>query len=328
VSLTAEQFTTILEVLAKIDQGATHPRIPGHIGLFFRQYEGTGKRLDDILIRNDAARRKDGFVSGRTFDSIELHSLLEPKVSLLEFPLGEVADTLSVSEELGGLVNLVMWLKSPIANSAFNDLRNGFSLLLSGDYRWSPGRRLTIGESQLKRSYSKLDWRNARCLKAVADDMDRPPHAMEYILDYRFGPPSLKFFRCICAVNHDGGWQVLPALTKPRPLYIASMLPDCMDGSDIPRLALLLVYREPWSSGWTIAKGVSIEPADVLAHAITWADFKQELDGIPNDGIIVRGIRNTLRESGLATPDFADANLNRRMLPLARDIQSWLRGGS
>ena len=38
---------------------------------------------------------------------------------LLDRFLGEVAGTLAISEELGGLTNLVMWLKGPIANAAY-----------------------------------------------------------------------------------------------------------------------------------------------------------------------------------------------------------------
>src|SRR5207247_1027471 len=182
-----------------------------------------------------------------------------PEISVLGFPLGEVAEALTVSEELGGLVNTVMWLKGPVANAAYNLLRTNTGLQLRGDYRWTPPAGITPGEALLEASDSAITWQRARCLKAVADDLFRPPHALEYVLDYRLGPPGIKYFRCVCVANDDKKWRVLPGLTEPKGLELAEALPEVRRTLAGAELATLLIYREPWSNGWTIVNGAVID---------------------------------------------------------------------
>src|SRR5207244_9010556 len=172
----------------------------------------------------------------------------------------------------------------------------------------------------------KITWRDARCLKAVADDLARPPHALEYVLDYRLGEPGIKYFRCICAVKSDNAWQVLPSFAEPTHLEVAEILPQARRELNRAQLAALLIYREPWSTAWTVVDAVVTDEQNAFAHAITWADFQKELDGTALDGKLVSGIRQSLGVSGLRLGEFAQPNLRRNLFPAARDVTRWLRG--
>jgi hypothetical protein len=327
VRLTAAELAKLLAILEKIDRGLIHPRAPDRIGRFLRQYSGGRAQLDQVLGKRGVERRADAAVSGRALDAIEVHPILRPEVSLLGFPLGEVAETLAISEELGGLTNMAMWLKGPVANAAYNLLReNQSGLRLSGDYRWTPPARLTPGEAHLEPGELPIRWQDARCLKAVAEDLDRPAHALEHVLDYRMGQAGLKYFRCVCTLKRARNWQVLPGLARPRPLEVAEARPEVLSDLNGAELAALLIYREPWSRAWTIVAGAPISAEDAFAHAVTWADFQRELDGCEIDGKLIGGIRESLRASGLRPADPAEANLTRRLLPAARDVLRWLRG--
>src|SRR2546426_408748 len=136
VKLSKIELAEVRTILEKIDRGLIQPRIPDRIGRFLRQYGSGRAHLDQILGERGVERRADAAVSGRVLGAVEVHPILEPEISVLGFPLGEVAETLTVSEELGGLVNAVMWLKGPIANAAYNLLRTNTGLRLRGDYRW------------------------------------------------------------------------------------------------------------------------------------------------------------------------------------------------
>src|SRR5262249_50715463 len=159
--------------------------------------ESGRRELRAVLTQQCASCRSDGAVSGKLLGAIEVHALIEPKVDVLAFPLGETAGTLAVSEQLGGILNLRMWLKAGTPQAAFNVLQDTFAVRLVGDYRWTPLAQVTPGEARIESTGGSLSWRGSRCLKAVADDLLRPPHAVEYVLDYRMGPPGLKFFRTI-----------------------------------------------------------------------------------------------------------------------------------
>jgi hypothetical protein len=324
VKLSATELARLLGVLEKIDRGLIHPQMPDRIGRFLRQYGRGRAELDQVLSGQRVERRADAGVSGRALGTIEVHPILEPEVSVLGFPLSEVAETVAVSEQLGGLANFVMWLKGPIANAAYNLLRANPGLRLTGDYRWNPPARLTPGEAHLEPSQSVIKWQHARCLKAVADDLNRPPHALEYVLDYRMGPPGLKYFRSVCAMKLAQQWHVFAALTQPSPLDIAAVLPEARLNAQ--ELSALLIYCEPWSRGWTIVDAVSIRANDALAHTITWADFRRELDDSELDAAIIAAIRHSFDATGLAPSDFGEPNLTRSLLPVARDILRWLRG--
>jgi hypothetical protein len=251
--------------------------------------------------------------------------MISPEVSSFGFPLGEIGETLAISEELGTVASVVMWLKGAVANSAYNLLCETLSLRLDGDYRWTPPSRLSPGEARLASRDSRLTWMHARCLKAVADDIERPPHAVEYILDYRMGPPGLKFFRCICAFKEGGRWMVVPCLKPPVPLAFEEGAPSGLRQSPAS-FAALLAYREPWSSGWVVVDSTTVDSNYAIAHAITWADFQLELTSGSLTPEIVRGIRTGLQHSALRITTAAAPPLERRLLTPARDILLWLRG--
>lgn len=326
MSLTAAELTQLMGVLEKLDQGSVQPRIGGRIGRFLRQYGGSRAELDQVLAEHEVERRADGAVSGRSLGAVEVHPLLQPEVRLLGVPLEEVAETLAISEEVGGLVALVMWLKGRVATSAHNLLRTHLVLRLSGDYRWTPPARLTPGEAHLETSGRLVQWQNARCLKAVAEDLIRPPHALEYLLDYRLGPPGLKFFRCVCALRRAEEWQVLPGLGRSTSLELSGVLSEVLSDLSGVDLATLLIYREPWAHSWTIVRGAPVDAEGALAHAITWADFQREVDGTSFDPQIIEDIRNALRACGLRTAASGEPSLARSLLPVARTVLRWLHG--
>jgi hypothetical protein len=324
--LTTDELAKILGVLDKIDRGLSAPHFPDRIGRFFRQYHTGRARLDEVLSKRGLERRVDAAISGHALRPIEVHPIREPQVSVLEFPLGEVAETLAISEELGGLIHVTMWLKGPIANAAYNVLKEDIGLRLSDDYRWTPPARVTPGEARVEASEMKIAWCDARCLKSVADDLARPPHALEYVLDYRLGEPGIKYFRCVCVVKSESAWQVLPGFGESMHLDVVEILPQARPKLNRAQLAALLIYREPWSPGWTVVDAVVINEEGAFAHAITWADFQKELDGTELDGKMVSGIRQSLRHSGLHLGEFAEPNLRRNLFPAARDVSRWLRG--
>lgn len=324
MTLDANDLSKVLGILEKIDQGRISPQMPDRIGRFLRQYARGRAALSDVIARHQEDRRADAAISGRTLGTIEIQPLLKPEVRLLTFPLQEVAETVAMSEELGGVINVIMWLKGPVASALYNLLLRNPGTRLTGDYRWTPPARLTPGEAQLEPSSVMTGWQHARCLKAVADDLIRPPHALEYVVDYRLGPPGLKYFRCVCALKRANGWQVLPALAQSRVLEISAVVTEVH--LNALELAALLIYREPWSNGWTIVASVPIDPSEAVAHAITWADFRREIDGSAVDAPIVSAIHEAFRASGLGSAEFGAPNLRRSLLPLACDILRRLRG--
>lgn len=324
MTLSQSQLADILGILEKIDRGIIQPRFRDRIGRFLRQYQSGRRELRAVLAQQSTSCRSDGAVSGKLLGAIELHALIDPEVDVLAYPLGETASTLAVSEQLAGILNLRMWLKAGTAQAAFNVLRDTSAVRLVGDYRWTPLAQVTPGEARIELTGGSLSWQSARCLKAVADDLLRPPHAVEYVLDYRMGPPGLKFFRTICASRANEVWQALPCLGQARPFKVSTAgAGDSVPPSD---LLLLLVYCEPWSSDWTIARAVAIQPDEVLAHALTWAHFRAELSGESFDAVTVTAAREALRAWGVKSSDVGPVNLDPQLLPVAKTLLQYIRG--
>lgn len=324
--LSFAELTTVRQILEKIDRGETPPEISGRVGRFFRQHRQAQVRIDQVCEQHHLERRADGAISGQGLDPIEVHSLFPPKVRVHSFPLGEVADTIAICEELGSLLSFVMWLKGPVANAAYNLVRAHHAIQLSGDYRWSPTARLTPGESLLASSDQVVTWREARCLKAVADDVDRPPHALEYAYDDSFGWPGLKFFRCVAAFRQERNWQIVPAFSQAARLDVASVIPGALSSVNAADVAALLIFREPWSSSWTVAAGYPIDREDAFSHAVSWSDYQYELLGSELRASVISGIRENLGVSGFLVSEPRQPNLKRSLTPVARTLQQWLRG--
>lgn len=325
MKLDVAELAAVLGILDKIDNGVADPRIPGPVGRFLRQYRDSRINLRQHLYAHSITRRADGAVSGIALGKVTLHSLLDADVSVLNFPLGEVADTLAFSEELGGLTYVVMWLKGAKANAAYNALKADHAVTLSGDYRWTPISRVTTGGAFITQAAPTAHWRTARCLKAVAEDLLRPPHATEFVLDYRIGRPGLKHFRCVCAKRDGGKWNVLPALTTPHTLVVVEVLPEAK-GALTRDLSSLLIYTEPWAKGWIVADSAPVAPEDALSHSLTWIDFQRELAGHPFEMRIVRDVVRRFRAMGIYVASPREINLTRSLLPVPRDVLRWLRG--
>jgi hypothetical protein len=219
-----------------------------------------------------------------------------------------------------------MWLKARAAGVTFDLLRNGPSARLEGDYRWTPLARLTPGEAHAEGVDEAISWQHARCLKSVADDLSRPPHALEYVLDYRLGPAGLKFFRSVAARKSGARWEAIPALGDAASFEAVAGAPPVKSLKD--GLFLILTYSEPWSPVWTIVDAVPLQPDEVFAHAITWADFQRELAGLEVDFAIVGGIRDVLRRSDVRVSGTGEPRMARTLLPVARAVIRSLRGNS
>lgn len=326
--LRPDELQQVDRILERIDAGEMRPRLSGRVGRFLRQYGTARLRLRELLLEHGVRTREDGAVSGRDVGPIELHPLTPPDVRTRPYPLGEVAQAMAVSDELGALVSLVLWLKGPVANAAYNMLRSDLSgMQLKGDYRWTPACRLTPGESSIRGAVKAVAWGDARCLKAVSDDLGRPPHALEYVLDHRMGPPGLKYFRTLCVRTHAEEWEVLPGLKEPRRIEL-SIPPAMASAVDLAGrgLAQVLAYREPWSLVWTVVDAAEIGPDEALAHSITWADVRLELEMSELGGATVAGLERALRGSGLRPAGLGTPNLTRSLLPVPRIVHSWLRG--
>jgi hypothetical protein len=322
VTLSRTQLADILRILEKIDRGRIQPRFGDRIGGFLRQYASGRRELCSVLAQQSTSLRSDGAVSGKLLGAIEVHALIEPEVDVLAFPLGETASTLVVSEQLGGILNLRMWLNAGTAQAAYNVLREASAVRFIGDYRWTPLAHVTPGEARIEPAGGSLSWRDVRCLKMVADDLLRPPHSVEYVLDYRLGPPGLKFFRTICASRANGVWQALPCFGQARALKVSAAAGVSVPSSD---LLLLLVYREPWSIDWTIVRAVAIGPDEALAHALSWAHLRSELSGESFDAVTVTTAREALRVWGVKSSHLGPVNLDQGLLPVAKILLQYIR---
>lgn len=324
--LTRSELATVQAVLEKIDTDFAEPQLPDRLGLFFRQYRSGREQLKRLFTSREIEVRATGALSGQRLGAVEIHPLTQPVVRVQGFPLGEVADTTAISEELGGITHVTTWLEGPVANAVFNLLCSQSAIRTEGDYRWTPPSRWTPGEARIAPVAPVLRWQDARCIKAVSDDIDRPPHALEYIADFQFGFPGLKFFRSICIVHGAAGAYALPCLGTPRLLRLEETSSHHLTELRKGTVALCLVYREPWNDSWTIVKAVDTDESTVFAHAVSWADFQRELDGSRVDGSTVRSIRHALGSEPATGSRSAEPNIEQRLLPVAREMLRLLRG--
>lgn len=320
--LTAAELRNVFNILETIEAGKAAPEIPGHVGRFFRQYGRARAELEPILTAHGLKRRDDDAVSGRLLGPITVQQMFDADVRSRGRRLGEVAETLVICEELGCLASLAMWVKAQTASMTFDTLRLGQAVCLEGDFRWTPPARITPGEARVTLAPDVTDWRNTRLIKAVADDLTRPPHALEYVRDWRPGKAGLKFFRSVCAIRDNEGWRVLPALGRPTVLRLDGRTKHIIAYGAV---AMLLVSREPWSAVWTIEAHAEITSDEALAHSITWADFQRELHGLSFDAAIVAELHHALSSAGVAPDSIGEPNLTRTLTPIAADLIRHIR---
>jgi hypothetical protein len=219
-----------------------------------------------------------------------------------------------------------MWLSGTSGMAAFNMLRDSpaVAVRLSGDYRWTVPARITVGESDRAACADAVDWERAPCLKAVADDLCRPPHAAQYVWDESVAPAGPKYFRCICAQRVGSSWNVLPAFQTalPLPCLEEREASDVGDGE----LWALLVYSEPWSLGsWRIVSKKSITVEAAYQHAVAWSDAQAELDDTASSRQERRtGITDAFDQAGLGRVMGGVPRTESLLLPLARRLRRYL----
>ena len=326
MTLTAVQRRGLLDILDRIDDGVASPDVPGPVGRFLRQYARGRTDLDRVVVSRALKRREDDAISGRALRPIAVHLLWEPEVDVHSLRLGEVAQSIGICEELGCVVQMVMWLNAQTARTAFELLRDTRWVGLEGDYRWTPPSRITPGEARVLPISRTEAWSESRIIKAVADDLKRPPHALEYIRDHRRHQSGVKFFRSICARRTADVWEVLPALGGIDTIHLADRATSANVARSEGALAMHLIYREPWSDAWNIVESKDITADMALAHAITWADVQREMRGLPMDPEIVSGIRSALHSAGVRAKSIGEPNLTRCILPAASDLLRQVRG--
>lgn len=328
--LSSEQLAEFTAVLEKVEsKGLAAPRYPGRLGSFLRQHVSARRELRGSLSDLGLLVRADGAISGTALGAAELTSLAPVRDLATSELWGPASHLPIVSEELGGMLDLTLWLAGQTASGvhdAFVRSGAGGSVRLDGDYRWTPPARLTAGEATPSVAHDPVDWPHARCLKSTSDDLNRPPHALEYALDFRLGPPGLKCFRTVCARVSNGSVRVLPGLASDEGQAI-SLSDRTPSGADRPGLAQYLVYREPWSTEWTAVNSRPLNDEEALAHSIEWLDFRHELEGREDvDRDELRRLENQLREAGLRPAFPRHLQLTRRLLEPARRVVAALRG--
>jgi hypothetical protein len=167
-------------------------------------------------------------------------------------------------------------------------------------------------------------------LKATADDVSRPPHALEYVLDYRLGKPGLKAFRVLSVRVQEGEVFILPGLDAPARLTrfaqpTDGLLTKLRDGD----VALVFAYVEPWTGDWVVIDVEITDAAGCFTHLVTWADFQAELREKPELVLAdLNALRVALIGAGLDPPPAYGVvvDLPRRALNRpARALVRWLR---
>jgi hypothetical protein len=189
---------------------------------------------------------------------------------------------------------------------------------------------MTPGKAEVAPAEIGLTWSECRFLKATADDVARPPHALEYVLDYRLDRPGLKAFRVIAVRMRGGELEVLPGVdATARPVSFCQPLDGRLAKLPERAVALAFAYLEPWGRHWTLIDLKETDSRGCLQHLLTWADFQAEIRGLPP---LERSDLRSL-EAALAAADI-DAPPSHEVLPdlptralneAARALVKWLR---
>jgi hypothetical protein len=332
--LSADDLRALARVIERIDDGKAPPRVGGPVGLFFRQYARFRREVAHVLARAGVATAADGHIQGADLGSIEMTPLSSVYTAIPNDLWGPVAHVPMVCEELVHVIDLTLWLNARAANEVDRLLSvdQVGAVRLAGSYRWHAPHRVTPGEASPEPAQTEVRWHDARCLKATADDLASPPHPLEYTIDFRLGPPGVKTFRSFVAryVPERTRVDVLPG-RGARTLPIALELPrgslrELRGGG----LVMVLGFREPWDGDWTVVAADAVDKTTALAHALTWADFRLEVEGSPPlaDADTLE-LTAALRAAGVAVSSVGAAldraTLVRCGLPAALAVARWLR---
>jgi len=317
-----------------IYEGKAAPRVRGHVGQFLRGCESGRRDVQHVLAREGLAVRSQGWVPGEEIGAIDL-GLLRDLRTAAPGPVGlwgPVEHAPTASEQLGSVVDLTLWTSAQAANRAHVLLNHGAAgVRLTGGYRWFAPARVTTGDAAVEPMETSPRWREIRFMKAAAEDVGRPPHPLEYLIDYRLGRAGLKTFRVLAGRLTRDGLRVLPAMQGGfRVVKLSADEAPSYRALQSDSLALVLAYREPWEDTWHVVDAEPATAEDCLAHLLGWADFRAELLGRPRLSFVdVEGLQSSLAtvdvHSEQSADVFAGANLTRSLLPVPAAIVRWFR---
>ena len=331
MTLGDRELAQLARIIDGVYEGKPPPRVGGRFGQYLRQCSRGRFEIQQLLAREGLTTAKGGWVNGVEIGPVVLCPLAPLQGSVPNDLWGPVEHLPALSESLGAVVDLTLWTSAAAANRAHVLLSaSPTPVALSGSYRWFAPSRVTPGEAEVEAAESATHWRKSRFLKATADDVSRPPHALEYILDYRLGEPGLKVFRVLCVRVEDGEISILPGLDAPGRLMRFAQPTDRRlaklgDGD----VAFVLAYVEPWSSEWVVVEVEATDPAGCFNHLVTWADFQAELRDKPALALPdLNALRAALLGAGLDPPqahEVVPALPRRALKRRARALVRWLR---
>lgn len=332
MKLTGEELAQLTRIVDRIYEGRPAPRAHGAVGQFLRGCERGRLDVQHVLARHGLKTRDAGWVPGDEAGPIDLRLLGELETAVPSDVWGPVEGAPVISEQLGRVAELTLWTDARTANSVrvLFSHNSDAAVRLSGRYRWFAPGRITPGDARAEAVTDDTSWKTARCLKAVAEDVGRPPHALEYVFDYRLGRPGLKVFRTFAGRSGDGFFDVLPATTQsPRRVRLASAVPNVAKTVTAAPIYLLFAYREPWDDEWCALDATEIDEQSCFDHVLAWADFRAEILGQSRPAYRdIAGIRTALTSADVTVasdPDLTSANLTRSLLSPAASLLRWFR---
>lgn len=332
MNLTGEELAQLVRIVDRIYEGKAAPRAHGRIGQFLRGCEHGRHDVQHLLARHGMRTRDGGWVPGDEIGPVEICLLGELKSAVPSEVWGPVETAPTLCEQLGLVTELTLWTDARAANHVrvLFARDNKATVRLTGRYRWFAPSRVTPGEASAEVVDGSTDWESARCLKAVAEDVGRPPHPLEYVLDFRLGRPGLKVFRVLAGRKTDSAFEVLPASSQaPRRIQMTAHSPELEETLATGSLCLVLASREPWDETWHAVTAKQTSEQGCFEHVISWADFRAEVLGQPRLSYQDHGaIRAALAAVGVTVDretGLNGANLTRSLLSAAASLLRWFR---
>lgn len=332
MKLTGDELAQLVRIVNRILEGEDAPRARGPVGQFLRGCEHGRRDVQHLLARNGVRTREGGWVPGDEIGSIEVRPLGDLESAVPSELYGPVETAPTLCEQLGAVTELTLWTSARAANRvrvllARNDRA---TVRLEGRYRWFAPSRVTPGESSAEAIDGSAGWDTARCLKAVAEDVGRPPHPLEYVLDYRLGKPGLKVFRVFAGRKSDSRFEVLSATSQgPRRVEVTAQTREVEATLATSSPCLVLASREPWDETWHLIDAEPTTDEGCFDHVVAWADFRAEVLGQSRlSHPDLEALRVALAEAGIEVDrklDLTGANLTRSLVAPAALLLRWFR---
>lgn len=333
MKLSSDELRKLLRIVDAIYEGKPAPRAKGQVGQFLRGCEHGRLDVQHVLAKEGLATHAAGWVSGDGVGEIIATPLRDLEAAVPSDIYGPVERAPVMCEQLGMVAELTLWTSARSANRARTLLTRGgaTSISLKGGYRWFAPARVTPGDSTVEMAIPQQGWSGSRFLKAVAEDVGRPPHALEYVHDYRIGQPGLKVFRVMAGRPEGTTIEVFAAGAVGS--RIVQLVPpeesEIRDVLDAAPLALIFAYREPWDQTWQVIDAKAATDTDCFDHLLSWADFRNEISGQPRiTHPDVAALRLSLAKAGVTVEDdvgLGGASLNRLLLAPAARLLRWFR---